>query len=573
MTPAPLSTPLGTDGQPLRPAAVYIRESELDQGQYSPELQLAGATEVLARHGYYVVMIEQDSKEGDKVSRKGYQKIKKAVQQGVIEAVGVYKMSRWGRSAVERLRSGEEFDKLRVPVFDAQRGKADTPGLERVIFAGIDEQFLRDLSWTIVRAMPAAAKDGKHLGPTPIGYKRVYPAGEVVGKRMCAELVPDPVYAPLVLQVFERYDRGESTYAIARWLNTQQPNPKNKAGLWSGAVVRGMLRRRAYSGEIDWGHRRTGKYSQYEGAVIQTGVDGVPAARHKAIIPRPLWDRVQDRLAGRPQKQFTQRGSGPALLAGWLRCAGCGGPTTPWRDSARPEGNGRYRCTARQLGHSSCPEPAISMPVADAAVLREVARLRGTPWEAPPLDLAHRDPHKAERQRLSAELAAAERDLQANVGAFRALGDLSEAAVTAFRRDAQTIDARISALKGQLNALPQGGPNLEELRELQERLCRTTLADAIDAAQKKGDTLALRRILGDTISSATLVERVASGPAGRTAWARAKVEWTPAVQVLLEDRGLTLGPAPDAPSLRSPRERAAERARRYRERKRAQGGA
>jgi DNA invertase Pin-like site-specific DNA recombinase len=528
---------------------------------------------VLARHGCYVVMIEQDSKEGDNVSRKGYQKIKKAVQQGIIEAVGVYKMSRWGRSAVERLRVGEEFDKLRVPIFDAQRGKADTPGLERVIFAGIDEQFLRDLSWTITRAMPAAAKDGKHLGPTPIGYKRVYPAGEVVSKRPCAELVPDPLYAPVVVQVFERYARGESAHAISRWLNTlpDRPNPKHKkTGLWSAHLVSGMLRRRAYIGEVDWGHRHVGKYNQYEGTLIQTGVDGVPAARHKPIIERPLWDRVQERLSGTPErKQVTQRGTTSPLLAGVLRCAGCGGPTTPWRASDRPEGNGRYRCSGRQLGTSSCPEPAISMPVADAAVLREVARLRGTPWEPPALErLMNRDPQKAERQRLTAELAAAERDLQANVVAFRALGDLSEAAVTAFRRDAQTIDTRIKSLKSQLDALPRTSTHLDEVKQLQDPLRRTTVAEWI--TQAAGDVVALRRILGGFIRSATLVERVASGPSGRTAWARAEVEWSPSVQVLLEEGLLTLDPAPETPVRPSPKERAAERARRYRARKRAE---
>jgi hypothetical protein len=48
-------------------------------------------------------------------------------------------MARWGRRAVERLRIGQEFDRLGVAVYDASRGQADTPGLERVIWAGIDE--------------------------------------------------------------------------------------------------------------------------------------------------------------------------------------------------------------------------------------------------------------------------------------------------------------------------------------------------------------------------------------------------------------------------------------------------
>jgi hypothetical protein len=209
------------------------------------------------------------------------------------------------------------------------------------------------------------------------------------------------------------------------------------------------------------------------------------------------------------------------------------------------------------------------MPVADAAVLREVARLEGTPWEPPALErLAHRDPNKVERQRLTVELASAERDLQANVMAFRALGDLGEEAVAAFRRDAQTIGARIKALRSQIEALPSTSIHLEEVRHLQEIFRRTTLAERIAVANADGDTVALRKILAGFIQSATLVERRASGPGGRTAWARAKVEWTPEVELLREEGLLTLGPAPEVPVLPSQRERAAERARRYRERKR-----
>jgi DNA invertase Pin-like site-specific DNA recombinase len=169
----PLTSSPGPNGEALRPGGVYLRESEKDQGKWSFETQYEKAREVLLRYGYYVAMVRMDSKTGSKVSRTGYQDIALAAQSGLIEAVGVYMMARWGRRAGERLRIGEEFDKLGVDVIDAQRGVPDKPGMIRGIMAVVDEQFLRDLSQKAPDNMPKAARAGLHAAPTPIGYKRV----------------------------------------------------------------------------------------------------------------------------------------------------------------------------------------------------------------------------------------------------------------------------------------------------------------------------------------------------------------------------------------------------------------
>src|SRR3954447_15754866 len=83
-TPDPLKFPLTSryeaDGTPLRPAAVYLRESEKDQGKWSFETQYERARDVLARYGFYVAMVRIDSKTGSKVSREGYSDVATAVQ-------------------------------------------------------------------------------------------------------------------------------------------------------------------------------------------------------------------------------------------------------------------------------------------------------------------------------------------------------------------------------------------------------------------------------------------------------------------------------------------------------------
>jgi DNA invertase Pin-like site-specific DNA recombinase len=256
----PLEGPYGPDGSRRRPAAIYLRESERDQGVYSFETQYQQAAEILHRFGFYVRMVEQDSKSGSKVSRRGYLSIAAAVRQGLVEAVGVYMMSRWGRRAAERLRIGQEFDRLGVKIFDASRGGPDEPGVIRAALAGMDEQYLRDLSKKALDNMPKVACRGIHAAPTPLGYMRVYPEGEI-DKHKTAVMVEHPIYADVVRSIFRNYAAGWSTAQIARWLNSRPdcPNPHPRShGRWDRTGIARLLHRKVYIGEIEWGKKKCG---------------------------------------------------------------------------------------------------------------------------------------------------------------------------------------------------------------------------------------------------------------------------------------------------------------------------
>jgi hypothetical protein len=171
---------------------------------------------------------------------------------------------------------------------------------------------------------------------------------------------------------------------------------------------------------------------------------------------------------------------------------------------------------------------------------------------------------------LRAEIAAAEKDLLANVAAFRALGDLSEEVKAAFRRDNQAIAERIRALKAELEALPKTALNTVRAREIHEELTRSEIADVVADGQRRGDVDLLRDVLETLVQEAWIVKRRTVGQSNRTAWARAEVRWTVEVQALLDAGLFTLGPEPEPPVQATPRELARERARRYRARKREQ---
>jgi hypothetical protein len=221
---------------------------------------------------------------------------------------------------------------------------------------------------------------------------------------------------------------------------------------------------------------------------------------------------------------------------------------------------------SRFRAQSDCQEQSIRFSVADAAVLRELARLRRCPWEPQAIErAAAHDPHAERRQYLQREIAREKADLQRAVDTFAAVGDVSKPVLEAFRANTQAGSERSHALEAELAALPNGPiMDIDAAREIHEQLQQTEVADLLE---RRLDTDQLRRLLQATITSARITKRVYSGC--RTVWARAEVEWTPEVELLLLVGLLTLAPEPTAPRTLSKNERAAEAARRYRARKAA----
>jgi hypothetical protein len=418
-----------------------------------------------------------------------------------------------------------------------------------------------------------AAKDGKYLARTPIGYRRIFPQDQPYRRKAAAEMVEDDKYGPLVRDVYRWYVAGQSSRDIARRLNTMRaeyPNPQHQEGTWSYGTVLGILCKRVYIAQVEWGIHHQGAYHQYEGPVLRSGEGDCKPGGWPAIVERELWDAAQRRLEGeRRLARTTQRGNPVALLGGFLRCEHCGALCTPRKHSQRQEAAGQYFCIERVTGRRECPGRSISLAVAEEAVLRELARLQRQPWTPEAIQgAACEDPYAEERVRLRADVARAEAELKKSVVFFSAAGDVSEATLEAFRAHQQALSERIRAARDQLAALPQTSVDCTMLKAVYEQLPTTDMAGLVGRLRAAADVLGLRELLRLLVKSARITERVASGPGGRAAWARAEVDWTDEVAVLVRAGLLTFGPEPQPPVLPSARERARAACRRYRERKR-----
>lgn len=209
--------------------------------------------------------------------------------------------------------------------------------------------------------------EGKYGGgQVPFGYRPVK-----LGKGWGYE--PDPVYGPIVTEIFERYIRNESLASITRRLNeTGVPTPWNasrkrngkpvKATVWKTTSVRKILRSRAALG-----------------ATVKT--DGTPLVddqgimlyRAEPLIRRDVWERVQARLRANPVSTKVNSW----LLTQIAFCAMC---ESPMYGTTAKYGDKEYRyygCVHSVHRDGLCVARRVKAEELETALARELLALAG----------------------------------------------------------------------------------------------------------------------------------------------------------------------------------------------------
>jgi DNA invertase Pin-like site-specific DNA recombinase len=160
---------------PLR-IAVYHRVSTLDQnpGLARDELRAAAA-----RHGGEVVLDIEETGSGARNDRPGLQRLMDAARRGKLDAVMVWKLDRFGRSALDVLANIRDMDVAGVRFIATTQGIDIRPGgdaMSRLILGVLASvaEFERDLIRERTRlGMAKARATGKHIGrPRVVGPDR-----------------------------------------------------------------------------------------------------------------------------------------------------------------------------------------------------------------------------------------------------------------------------------------------------------------------------------------------------------------------------------------------------------------
>lgn len=155
------------------------------------------------------------------------------------------------------------------------------------------KNYVDNLSEETRKGMIEKAKQGIWPSFAPLGYRNVLGAD---GKRV---IEPDPVAAPVIKRLFDRFAKGDvSIKAVAR----------------EGMIVRGRrlytslihltLRKRIYMGDFDFDG------TTYKGT-------------HTPIVAREVWERVQSVLDGRNVRSSRQV-KHQFTLSGLVHCGHCG---------------------------------------------------------------------------------------------------------------------------------------------------------------------------------------------------------------------------------------------------------
>lgn len=157
------------------------------------------------------------------------------------------------------------------------------------------EYYSADLSEKVIRGMTENALKCKYNG-----------GGLTLGYTIDSEqyFQVDPVTAPFMLEAFKLYDEGSTMTEIKDILNER--GVRNAKGqLMTFGSVQHLLSNRRYIGEY-----------QYRDIIIP---DGIPA-----LVPKDLFDRVQQKLAKNKKAPARHKAEDDYLLTTKLFCGYCG---------------------------------------------------------------------------------------------------------------------------------------------------------------------------------------------------------------------------------------------------------
>ncbi len=278
-------------------AVIYARYSSDSQREESIEGQIRECTEYAERNGFTLLCSYVDRALSARTDdRPDFQRMILDSEKRLFDVVLVWKLDRFSRDRYDSAHYKHILKKNGVRVMSVKENISDGPEgiILESILEGYAEYYSAELSEKIQRGQTENALKCKYNGGSiPLGY--------CVNEEQKLQI--DPITAAIPIEIFTRYDNGESIKEIVDTLNSRGLKTKNGNKFRINGVS-AILNNRKYIGEY--------KYRD-----ILTP-DGIPA-----LIDKELFDRVHERMAKNKRAPARKKAEDEYLLTTKLFCGTC----------------------------------------------------------------------------------------------------------------------------------------------------------------------------------------------------------------------------------------------------------
>ena len=329
---------------------IYARYSSDNQREESIEGQLRECMEYAERNGITIFSHYIDRALSAKTDhRPEFQRMIKDSHKQLFDVVIVWKLDRFARNRYDSAHYKAILRKNGVKVVSAKEAIAeDSTGiLLESLLEGYAEFYSAELSEKVIRGLTDnALKTRYNGGGLPVGY--------TIDREQHFQI--DPITAPLVLEAFTRYDQGATIKQLVDYLNERGLRSQVNRPMRIDVVTR-LLHNRRYIGEY-----------RYRDIVKE---DAIPA-----IVPKDLFDRVQERLAKNKKAPARKKARDEEyLLTTKLFCGKCGASMIGESGTSHTGTVHRYYKCATAKKRKGCDKKSVKKEWIEELVVRETMRM------------------------------------------------------------------------------------------------------------------------------------------------------------------------------------------------------
>jgi site-specific DNA recombinase len=364
--------------KPINPnkVAIYIRWSTEDQSNGTTlETQLEGCKHYILSQGWNIsdsLIFIDNGYSGGNLNRPEITKLRKQIDDNLIDCVVIFKIDRLSRSVVDTVNL----------VLDEWEGKAYIKSARELLDTStpMGRQFLYILSSfaeferSVIKERTFSGKTKRASEGKNSGF--IYCFGYKKGINNQFKIVPEE--AEIVKRIYNDYLQGRGSFGIAVDLNTNGIKNRNNKQ-WSGNTILYMLQNKAYIGILEYGRsiRNPSKNYKQKGEksrLKNEQFSSVESQYIPSIITPEIFYAVQELKKSRSVKISKISGralSSEHLLSGILKCK-CG-YSRFGLNIKKGERFAYYDCVGnKQRGKSFCNSGLIRKDILERDIMKEI---------------------------------------------------------------------------------------------------------------------------------------------------------------------------------------------------------